>query len=91
MAWPLCDSQYGEDSLEHIAVCRCTKQVFTKLGITSTCMHDFLALGDGATNPKVMVTHLTALGLVYSIYNIVEHHDPTQQPLNVHAFISAGI
>ena len=54
-------------------------------------MHDFLALGDGAANPKVMVNHLIALGLVYSIYNIVKHHDPTQQPLNVHALITAGI
>ena len=53
--------------------------------------HDFLALGDGATNPKVTVNHLIALGLLDSIYIIVKHHDPTQQPLNVHAFISAGI
>ena len=87
----LCDSQYGEDSLEHLAVCRCTKQVFAKMGITITCMHDFLALGNGATNSRVMVNHLIALGLVYSIYNTVKHHDPSQPPLNVHALITAGI
>ena len=55
-------------------------------------MHDFLALGEGDANPKVMVNHLIALGLTYSIYNIVKLHDPTQQPLNVHALITtAGI
>ena len=87
----LCDSQYGEDSLEHIAVCRCTKQIFAKFGITITCMHEFLAISDGTNNPRVMVNHLIALGLTYSIYNTVKHHDPTKSPLNVHALMSAAI
>ena len=80
-----------DDSLEHIAVCDTTKSVFSKFNITIHDMHDFLALNDGCTNPKVMVKHLFALGIVYSIYNTLKHHDDDLPPLHIPALITAGI
>ena len=45
---------------------------------------DFLALDDGATNPRVMVNHLIAPGLVYSIYvsNIMTPRNPLSMSMS---------
>jgi len=87
----LCDSLYGEDSLEHIACCRCTKEIFAKLGIHIVDMHDFLALSVDYQDPKAMANHLMALGITYSIYNTVKHHDPNLPPIVISELITAGI
>ena len=87
----LCDSLYGEDSLEHIACCRCTKEIFAKLGIHIVDMHDFLALSVDYQDPKAMANHLMALGITYSIYNTVKHHDPSLPPIDFSELITAGI
>ena len=87
----MCDNLYGEDSLEHIACCRCTKEVFSEMGITIVDMHRFLALTDGNLDPKTMANHLMALGIVYSIYNTIKHHNPESPPIVISELITAGI
>ena len=77
----MCDALYGEDSLEHIACCKCSKEVFARLGIHVVDMHDFLALMDENLDPKAMANHRMAWGIVYSIYNPFKHHDFNLPPL----------
>ena len=68
-----------------------TKEVFSKMGITVHDMHGFLALNDGNKVPKAMINHLKALGIVYSIYNTIKHHNVDLPPLDIHELITAGI
>ena len=84
----MCDSLFGEDSLEHIACCKYSREVFAKMGITIVDMHGFLALNDENKDPKTMANHLMALGIVYSIYNTIKHH---KAPIVISELITAGI
>ena len=88
----MCDSLYGEDSLEHIAYCKYSKEIFAKMGITIVDMHDFLALDrEYNDNPIALANHLVALGIVYSVYNTIKHHDPCLPQLVISELITAGI
>ena len=81
----------GENSLEHIACCKYSREVLAKMGITFVDMHGFLALNDGNLDPKTMANHLMALGIVYSICNTIKHHSPGLPPIVISELITAGI
>ena len=69
--------------------------VFKRMGreivMQNNQMDEFLGIDDRANDARVFIRHLKALGIVYSMYNTIKHHDSHLPELDINALITAGI
>ena len=77
---PFCGS--GDDSLEHFALCRWCKDVFSHFHVSCNSILDFLCLDSASSDVAYLTSKVKVLSLLFTIRSAIVHNPASAPPLD---------